>query len=68
MTEVDLDDMAYDDGTTSFSWPCRCSDTFVVTESQLEQRFDVFECQTCCLKIRVLYEEPSDEDEGGVND
>ena len=58
--------MEYDEPGAFFSWPCRCSDRFVVRESHLEKQVDTFECHTCALKIRVLYdfaEEDEDEDE-----
>jgi hypothetical protein len=39
-----------------YSWGCRCGDHIVVEEAQLEADFDVFECPSCALKIRVLFE------------
>ena len=66
LAEVDLDDMEYDESQACFIWPCRCSSRFIVRESQLEEQLDTFECDTCALKIRVLYEfvDGDEEDEG----
>eukprot|EP01046_Picozoa_sp_COSAG06_P053112 COSAG06_NODE_9104_length_1985_cov_1.864263_2_plen_130_part_00 len=63
LAEVDLDDMEYDEAGACFSWPCRCSSRFIVCECQLEEQLDTFECDTCALKIRVLYDFVAD-DEG----
>ena len=64
LAEVDLDDMQYDESRSCFIWPCRCSSRFIVRESQLEQQLDTFECDTCALKIRVLYDVVEEDDEG----
>ena len=68
LAEVDLDDMEYDESQACFIWPCRCSSRFIVRESQLEEQLDTFECDSCALKIRVLYDviegDDEDEDEG----
>ena len=53
--EVDLDDMDYDEGATSFRAPCRCGGEYEVTEDQLGQGVDVIGCSTCSLRIKVLY-------------
>lgn len=69
VAEVDLDDMEYDDSQACFIWPCRCSSRFIVRESQLEEQLDTFECDTCALKIRVLYDFVElDEDDGDGGD
>lgn len=60
--EVDLDDMSYDEATRSYSWPCRCAGTVLVTESLLAEGLDVFGCDTCSLTIRVLYDDEGDSD------
>lgn len=70
LAEVDLDDMEYDESQACFIWPCRCSSRFIVRETQLEEQLDTFECDTCALKIRVLYDflegdEDECEDEAG---
>ena len=65
--EVDLEDMTFfesdDDPSAESStgggyyvWNCRCSGSYVITEEQLEQGFDVVQCELCSLAIRVLYE------------
>jgi len=55
--EVDLDDMAFDEKLDCFVHKCRCSDKFQIYESDLEKGCDTFECPSCSLRIRVLFEE-----------
>lgn len=68
LAEVDLDDMEYDESQACFIWPCRCSSRFIVHEDQLEEQLDTFECDTCALKIRVLYEFVGDEEDEGESE
>ncbi|OLL23786.1 Diphthamide biosynthesis protein 4 [Neolecta irregularis DAH-3] len=51
---IDLDDMIYDNGI--FSYPCRCSGKYEITEEELEDGRDVVGCIGCSLWIRVAYE------------
>lgn len=57
--EVDLEDMQFHESpaSCSYSWPCRCGCSYVVTEDQLAAGQDVVSCGGCSLHIRVLYEE-----------
>lgn len=54
--EVDLDEMEYNEETTSFSLVCRCSGDYVITEDELEVGIDIVGCNNCSLRIRVLYD------------
>eukprot|EP01045_Picozoa_sp_COSAG04_P004919 COSAG04_NODE_221_length_19708_cov_36.796930_12_plen_239_part_00 len=68
LAEVDLDDMEYSEAGACYLWSCRCGDRFEVLESQLESDVDTFECISCALKIRVLFEladEDEEPEEGG---
>ncbi|CAG8553908.1 11389_t:CDS:2 [Funneliformis caledonium] len=60
-TEVDLDDMEYNEETKSYSIPCRCSGYHIITEHDLEQGANITGCTNCSLKIHVLYEMIIDE-------
>ena len=46
----------YSEAGACYLWSCRCGDRFEVLESQLESDVDTFECISCALKIRVLFE------------
>ena len=46
-----------------FASPCRCGDRYCVTEAELDQGVDVVVCDTCSLKIRVLYDEAAPDQE-----
>ncbi|XP_031557846.1 dnaJ homolog subfamily C member 24-like [Actinia tenebrosa] len=61
--QVDLDDMELDEETGSYSWKCRCSGEYVITEEDLEQGQNVVCCSTCTLCIRVMYAVLSDQEE-----
>ncbi|KAK4540309.1 hypothetical protein LTR36_009621 [Oleoguttula mirabilis] len=58
---VDLDSLAFDEQTESWSRSCRCGDTkgFVVTESELEKYVGDGEltvgCKGCSLWLKVLF-------------
>ncbi|RKP27933.1 CSL zinc finger-domain-containing protein [Syncephalis pseudoplumigaleata] len=53
---VDLDDMAYDEETGVYSYACRCSGEYQLTEDDLEAGADLINCSQCSLRIRVLYQ------------
>ena len=58
---VDLDDLALDADTSSWSRGCRCGDDrgFLVMESELEKNVDdgelIVGCKGCSLWLRVLF-------------
>ncbi|KAJ2513067.1 hypothetical protein GGI11_004533 [Coemansia sp. RSA 2049] len=54
--EVDLDDMVFDESNRVFSFPCRCSSQYEITEDDLEGGFEIAPCSGCSLKIKVLYD------------
>ncbi|RKP10922.1 CSL zinc finger-domain-containing protein [Thamnocephalis sphaerospora] len=54
--EVDLDDMDYDEDTGVFTYACRCSGAYTLTEDDLEVGADLVGCAQCSLRIRVLYQ------------
>lgn len=53
------------DEPTYYSYPCRCSASFIITFDQLEQGVNVIGCEGCGEWIRVGYEVVEDEDEDG---
>ncbi|KAI7900648.1 uncharacterized protein BX663DRAFT_517114 [Cokeromyces recurvatus] len=54
--EVDLDDMEYNEDEGSYSYVCRCSGDYIITEEELNEGIEVIGCNNCSLKIRVLYD------------
>lgn len=58
---VDLDSLAFDEQTQTWSRSCRCGDNkgFIVTESELEKHAEHGElmvgCKGCSLWLRVLF-------------
>ncbi|KAJ2822314.1 hypothetical protein IWW50_004264 [Coemansia erecta] len=61
--EVDLDDMDFDPQTGSYSYPCRCSNSHVISEDDLAAGREIVPCTGCSLKIRVLFEAITDDDD-----
>ncbi|KAI8979275.1 hypothetical protein BDF20DRAFT_492922 [Mycotypha africana] len=61
--DVDLDDMAYDEEDGSYSFLCRCSGYYFITEEMLEKGVDIVGCNNCSLRIRVLYDVVEDEED-----
>ncbi|KAJ2449217.1 hypothetical protein EV183_005009 [Coemansia sp. RSA 2336] len=57
--EVDLDDMDYEAGL--YTYPCRCSGTYTISEDDLDNGYDTTLCPDCSLRIRVLYEVADEE-------
>lgn len=55
--EVDLDDMDFDEPTLTYTFLCRCSGSYTVSEDDLEAGRDIAPCSGCSLKIRILFEE-----------
>lgn len=41
--------------TQLYSWACRCSGNFEISETELEEGFDVITCSLCTLSVRVSY-------------
>lgn len=40
----------------AYTYPCRCSGTFVITLEQLEAQVDIVACDSCSERCRVEYE------------
>ncbi|KAJ1832229.1 hypothetical protein LPJ63_003699 [Coemansia sp. RSA 2711] len=59
--EVDLDDMDFDPQTCSYSYDCRCSGTYKITEDDMADGCEIAPCTDCSLKIRVLFEAVDDD-------
>jgi curved DNA-binding protein CbpA len=54
-TQVDLDDLEFDPASNAFVYPCRCGDRIAVSEEDLDQACELFECLSCSLRIHVLF-------------
>ncbi|KAJ2749479.1 hypothetical protein IWQ56_007221, partial [Coemansia nantahalensis] len=63
--EIDLDEMAFDEDARTYTFPCRCSGSYSISEDDLGLGRDIAPCTDCSLKIRVLYEAVSDDSGGG---
>jgi len=45
------------ESSVQFSYPCRCGDLFILTKEEKEQNITLLDCNTCSLRIRILYNE-----------
>ncbi|KAF9274860.1 Diphthamide biosynthesis protein 4 [Mortierella alpina] len=61
--DIDLDDMDYNEKSSSYSAPCRCSGEYVISEDELELGVDTVVCSTCSLIVRIHYEVESDHED-----
>jgi len=62
--EVDLDDLPFDESTSSYTHVCRCGARQVIEEETLMRGVDLFPCNQCSLLIRIMFEwQPMDEEE-----
>ncbi|KAF9954105.1 Diphthamide biosynthesis protein 4 [Mortierella alpina] len=60
--DIDLDDMDYNEDSSTYSAPCRCSGEYVISEDELELGVDTVVCSTCSLIVRIHYEVETDHD------
>lgn len=50
-----------EDEAVYYTYPCRCSGTYVVTRGQLESGIEILNCDGCSERCRVEYEEETEE-------
>lgn len=68
--EVEIEDMVWDDAAQVYHYPCPCGDRFEITRPQLGQGYDVGQCPSCSLLIRIIFDQMDFEqyaDEGDSN-
>ncbi|KAJ2158546.1 hypothetical protein GGF46_003696 [Coemansia sp. RSA 552] len=61
--EVDLDSMDFDSEALTYSYPCRCSGSYTISEDDLEAGREMAPCTDCSLKVVVLYDVVDDDNE-----
>lgn len=58
--EVDLDEMKenynQEKNQHFFTWDCRCSGQYEITEDSMENGIEMVQCSSCSSSIRVLYQ------------
>ena len=54
--EVEIEDMTYDEETSTYTYPCPCGDKFSITLEELHDEEDIALCPSCTLRIRVIYD------------
>jgi len=59
--EVDLDDMDYNEANGDYSFGCRCSGEYIITDEDMQEGINIICCSTCTLSIKVLYQLESEE-------
>ena len=52
--EIKLSEMEFDEDNKQYTWPCRCSGSYEVTDEILIGRENIIGCTTCSLTIKVL--------------
>ncbi|CAB4040046.1 Hypothetical predicted protein [Paramuricea clavata] len=51
--EVKLSEMEFDEAYKYYTWPCRCSGSYEITNENLSNGENIICCTTCSLTIRV---------------
>ncbi|KAI8813663.1 hypothetical protein BJ742DRAFT_672624 [Cladochytrium replicatum] len=54
--EVELEDMKFDEDTSSYWYPCPCGDKFTITLEEMKDGEEIARCPSCSLIIRVIYD------------
>ena len=54
--EVSLDKFEFDVELDGYLYPCPCGDEFFISIDDLKDGFDIAECDSCSLKVKVLYD------------
>ena len=54
--EIEIEDMAWDEGKGVYHYPCPCGDRFEISRQQLKNCEAVATCPSCSLIIRVIYD------------
>lgn len=53
--EVEIDDMTYVQDIQTFFYDCPCGDQFRITLDELQSGYNIAECPSCTLQIRIIY-------------
>ena len=60
--EVNFDDLEHFENEHFFLYTCRCSQTIKISESALEEGYQIFSCQSCSLNIKLDFKTRVEED------
>jgi len=55
--EVEIEDMTWDETAQVYHYPCPCGDRFEITRPQLAEGYDVGQCPSCSLLIRIIFDQ-----------
>ena len=55
--EIKLEDMDYNESELAYYYPCPCGDTFRIGLYELYDGEDIGICQSCTLRIKIIFEE-----------
>ncbi len=53
---IEIEDMEFDKRTKTFYYPCPCGDRFAITIKQMAKDYNIAECPSCSLKIKVVFD------------
>lgn len=57
--EIEIEDFEFDEQLQRFSYPCPCGDIFTIDLQSMLSGKDIACCETCSLKIRIIFDELS---------
>ncbi|KAK9900154.1 zf-CSL-domain-containing protein [Cystobasidium minutum MCA 4210] len=66
--EIEIEDMTWDEVKQVYHYPCPCGDRFEITRPQLAEGYDVGQCPSCSLLIRIIFDQMDFEEYAENND
>lgn len=54
--EVEIEDMDWNEDLKTFFFPCPCGDKFYISLDDLLNGEEIGKCNSCSLRIRVIYD------------
>lgn len=60
--EIEIEDLHFEADSLSFWYDCPCGDKFRISLDQLKEGYDIAECPSCTLQIKIIFEKEDLED------
>ena len=53
---IEIEDLDFEKSNKTFYYPCPCGDKFAITLKQIYAGYDIAECPSCSLQIKVVFD------------
>lgn len=51
---IEIEDLDFQKSNKTFYYPCPCGDKFAITLKQIYEGYDIAECPSCSLQIKIV--------------